>query len=71
MLPGSREEGTVKRYESDYANRAAEKRRLRIYATDPMSGRRAPYRIAIDIDNEPNLQRGPRGSVIEIHDYDA
>ena len=61
----------MKRYESDYANRDAEKRRLRIYATDPMSGRRAPYRIAIEVDNEPDLMPGPRGSVIEVHDYDA
>jgi hypothetical protein len=61
----------MKRYDSDYANRDAEKRRLRIYATDPMSGRRAPYRIAIEVDNEPDLMPGPRGSVIEVHDYDA
>ena len=45
----------------EHIERAAEKRRLRIYATDPMSGRRAPYRITIDIDNEPDLKRGPRG----------
>jgi hypothetical protein len=36
-----------------------------------MTGRRAPYRIAIEIDNEPELQPGPRGNVVEVHDYDA
>ncbi|MER8733481.1 hypothetical protein NKJ46_32860 [Mesorhizobium sp. M0166] len=61
----------MKQYESDYANRDAERRRLRIYATDPMSGRRAPYRIAIEVDNEPDLMPGPRGSIIEVHDYDG
>jgi hypothetical protein len=55
----------------EHIERAAEKRRLRIYATDPMSGRRAPFRIAIDIDNEPDLKRGPRGEIIEIWDYDV
>ena len=39
----------MKRNQSDYATRDPEKRRLRIYATDPMSGRRAPYRITIEI----------------------
>ena len=61
----------MKRYQSDYAMRAADKRRLRIYATDPMSGRRAPYRISIDIDNEPDLRSGPRGALVEVFDYDA
>ena len=60
----------MKRYQSDYATRAAEKRKLRIYATDPMSGRRAPYRITIEVRNEA-LTRGPRGSVVEVHDYDG
>lgn len=60
----------MKRYQSDYATRAAEKRKLRIYATDPMSGRRAPYRITIEVRNEA-LTPGPRGSVVEVHDYDG
>lgn len=47
------------------------RRRLRIYATDPMSGRRSPYRIVIDIENEPELQEGPSGSLIEVVDYDG
>lgn len=61
----------MKRYETEYATRAAEKRKLRIYATDPMSGRRAPFRITIEIDNEPNLEPGPRGEIIEVCDYDG
>jgi hypothetical protein len=69
--PAAQRGTAVKRYEADYANRGAEKRRLRIYATDPMSGRRAPYRITIEVDNEPDLKPGPRGSIIEVHDYDA
>ena len=60
----------MKRYKSDYATRAAEKRKLRIYATDPMSGRRAPYRITIEVRNEA-LTPGPCGSVVEVHDYDG
>lgn len=47
------------------------RRRLRIFATDPMSGRRSPYRIVIDIENEPDLQEGPSGSLIEVVDYDG
>ncbi|MER8886812.1 hypothetical protein [Mesorhizobium sp. M0816] len=61
----------MKRFQTDYATRAAERRRLRIYATDPMSGRRAPYRIAIDVENEPNLRPGPSGELIEVVDYDG
>jgi hypothetical protein len=61
----------AKRYQSAYATRVAQRRKLRIYATDPMSGRRSPYRIAIDIENEPNLQRGARGSIVEVWDYDG
>jgi hypothetical protein len=61
----------VKRIDSDYAKRSAEKRRLRIYATDPMTGRRAPFRIAIEIDNEPGLLPGPRGDIVEVFDYDG
>ncbi|RVJ72549.1 hypothetical protein CN168_26755 [Sinorhizobium medicae] len=61
----------MKRFETDYATRAAQKRKLRIYATDPMSGRRAPYRITIDVENEPNLRQGPSGELIEVVDYDG
>ena len=60
-----------KRYQSAYGTRAAARRRLRIYATDPMSGRRSPYRITIDIDNEPELGEGPRGSILEVWDRDG
>ena len=61
----------MKRNQSDYATRDPEKRRLRIYATDPMSGRRAPYRITIEIPNEVDLETGPRGQLVEVYDYDA
>jgi hypothetical protein len=64
-------EKIVKRNQSDYATRDPEKRRLRIYATDPMSGRRAPYRITIEIPNEIDLETGPRGQLVEVYDYDA
>lgn len=61
----------MKRFESDYATRTAEKRKLRIYATDPMSGRRAPYRITVEVDNEPDLSVGPVGEIVEVIDYDG
>jgi hypothetical protein len=61
----------MKRNQSDYATRDPDKRRLRIYATDPMTGRRAPYRITIEIPNEIDLERGPRGQLVEVYDYDA
>ena len=60
-----------KRYQSAYATRVAPRRKLRIYATDPMSGRRSPYRIAIDVENESNLESGPHGSILEVWDYDG
>ena len=60
-----------KRYQSAYATRTAQRRKLRIYATDPMSGRRSPYRIVIDIENEPDLRRGARGAILEVWDYDG
>lgn len=60
----------MKRFESDYATRTAEKRKLRIYATDPMSGRRAPYRIT-EVENEPDLSVGPVGEIVEVIDYDG
>lgn len=50
--------------------RLAERRKLRIYATDPMAGRRARFRLTVEIDNEP-LARGPKGEIIEVWDYDA
>ena len=61
----------MKRAETDYARRAAERRKLRIYATDPMSGRRAPYRISIEVENEIGLAPGPSGETIEVIDYDG
>jgi hypothetical protein len=48
-----------------------ERRRLKIYAGDPMSGRRASQRIAIDIENEPDLKPGPDGAIVQVVDYDG
>jgi hypothetical protein len=62
---------SLKRFESKYASRTPDRRMLNIYAADPMSGRRPRYRTAIDINNEPLLERGPSGAVIEVVDYDA
>lgn len=61
----------MKRAQTDYATRAAERRKLRIYATDPMSGRRAPYRITIEVENEVNLDTGPSDETVEVIDYDG
>lgn len=60
-----------KRFTSQYAERTPDRRRLNIYAADPMSGRRPRYRTAIDINHEPLLEEGPAGAVIEVIDYDA
>jgi hypothetical protein len=49
----------------------SERRRLRIYASDPMGGRRASQRITIDIENEPDLQKGPQGDILQVVDYDG
>ena len=50
---------------------AARRRYLQIYATDPMSGRRPRFRVVVDVPNEPGLQPGPRGELIEVIDYDG
>jgi hypothetical protein len=60
-----------KRFERSYATKTPARRRLRIYASDPMTGRQARYRIAIDIENEPTLDPGPRGDILEVIDYDG
>lgn len=60
----------MKRHLSNYATRIAERRRLRIFASDPMSGRRGVYRITVDVENEP-LEPGPQGRLVEVVDYDA
>jgi len=60
-----------KRIDSSYVNRFPDRRRLNIFAADPMSGRQSRYRTSIDINNEPNLEPGPRGAIIEVIDYDG
>jgi len=47
------------------------RRPLKVFAFDPMLGRRPGGRITIDIPNETDLQPGPRGSRIEVIDYDG
>jgi hypothetical protein len=61
----------LKRFESSYATKPPPQRRLRIYASDPMAGRQARYRISIDVENEAGLQPGPRGATLEVVDYDG
>jgi len=47
------------------------RRRLKIYAFDPMLGRHASNRIVVDIPNYEPLHPGPRDSRIEVIDFDA
>lgn len=63
--------GEPKRYESSYATALPDRRPLKIYASDPMEGRLQRYRISIDIENEPDLQPGPCGDIVEVVDYDG
>jgi hypothetical protein len=62
---------SLKRFTSEYAARTPDRRKLNIYAADPMSGRRPRFRTTIDINHEPLLVRGPSGAVIDVVDYDA
>ena len=55
----------------DFKQPAAPRRPLKIYAFDPMIGRREGGRITIDIPNETNLKAGPRGGRISVIDYDG
>jgi hypothetical protein len=55
----------------DYKQPPSTRRPLKIYAFDPMLGRRSAGRITIDIPNEGTLQPGPRGERIEVIDYDG
>jgi hypothetical protein len=48
-----------------------QRRHLKIYAADPMTGRRASQRITIDIENEPDLRKGPEGDIVQVVDYDG
>jgi len=36
-----------------------------------MTGRRASQRITIDIENEPDLRKGPEGDIVQVVDYDG
>jgi hypothetical protein len=55
----------------NYEQPASARRPLKVYAFDPMLGRRQGGRITIDIPNEIDLQKGPVGERIEVIDYDA
>ena len=61
----------MKRIESSYVQRAPSRRPVRIFASDPMVGTSAPRRITIEINNETDLAAGPKGSRIEVIDYDG
>lgn len=54
-----------------YKQPASTRRPLKIFAFDPMLGRRQGGRITIDIPNEQNLEKGPKGERIEVIDYDG
>jgi len=53
-----------------YVEPPPERRPLRIFAFDPMVGRRREMRVTVGVKHEP-LQRGPRGARIEVIDYDG
>lgn len=55
----------------DYTEPPPPRRPLKIYAFDPMIGRRQGGRITIDIPNERDLQPGPKGKRISVIDYDG
>src|SRR4030095_5121194 len=55
----------------DFKQPPAPRRPLKIYAFDPMIGRRQGGRITIDIPNETDLKVGPKGKRISVIDYDA
>lgn len=55
----------------DFKQPAAPRRPLKIYAFDPMIGRRQGGRITIDIPNETDLEAGPKGKRIWVIDYDG
>ncbi|KQT58245.1 hypothetical protein ASG52_22625 [Methylobacterium sp. Leaf456] len=59
------------RFASISASRPADRRKLNIFVSDPMAGRRARYRTSIDVNNEPGLLPGPVGALVEVIDYDG
>ena len=56
---------------SFYVDAPPPRRPLKIFAFDPMLGRTASKRISVEIANEQNLRPGPRGSRVEVIDYDG
>lgn len=54
-----------------YQQPPATRRPLKVYAFDPMLGRRPGGRITIDLPNEPDLLPGPQGERIAVIDYDG
>jgi hypothetical protein len=56
---------------SDYKQPAATRRPLKVFAFDPMLGRRPGGRITLDIPNESDLKPGPMGARIQVVDYDG
>jgi hypothetical protein len=56
---------------SDYRQTPPTRRPLKIFAFDPMLGRRAGGKVTIDIPNEASLTPGPVGSRVEVIDYDG
>jgi len=60
----------VKRTQSDYVTALPARRPVKIFSTDPMLGRTAGNRIAIDVANE-KLGYGPAGARVVVVDYDG
>src|SRR3712207_1051389 len=56
---------------SFYVDTPPARRPLKIFAFDPMLGRTAGKRITIEVTNETDLEPGPRGSRVEVVDYDG
>ena len=56
---------------SDYTQPPPTRRPLKVFAFDPMLGRRPGGRLTIDIPNELDLKPGPMGSRIQVIDYDG
>jgi hypothetical protein len=60
----------MKRLQSRYVLAPPTRRPLKIFSSDPMSGRTVGNRISIEIANE-KLLAGPQGLRVEVIDYDA
>lgn len=61
----------LKRNRTYYSMAWPDRRKLKVYASDPQAGRHQRYRIRIDIENEPDLEPGPKGNIVEVIDYDS